>query len=480
MSLITPARCAALLCATLIALPPLAAGESKGKAGSLLSDTPGYQANVAAGTTGHRFALYIPKQYATDLERKFPVLFCQHPGGNPAGEVNKWGPWAERFGVVVVGIIGPSNSMAQHEKPPIQDAVAKTVVSELRTHPQLRWTWGVSGGSADGARFLRRKPDQFAGACLVAAFGGPTGVKLNHLAFGIVQGGKDDICSAKGVLGEAITQWKTQGNPLRWNLSQMGAHTGGPPGAAEEMLTWLVWQGKLSAPFLTPDEHARHVADAAAWAKTIAEDSDADRQMREAALFLHLPTEAVPGFDKIASLWRDRVLAAVSALSAPDRLAALSDALSGERWQPTSYGKTDPKPCWIVTLGSSGGPHLPAEIRQSLDKEKNAAASDAAAAKDWDLLVKMRACVLAEIDGGLDFDRAKAVFAAYETVAKVDPANRWCQQAAQHGARVRSYWERKSPENAPARAASASAATTTAPKEEPKSNDGAAPAPGAP
>jgi hypothetical protein len=248
------------------------------------------------------------------------------------------------------------------------------------------------------------------------------------------------------------------------------------------MLTWLVWQGKLCAPFLTPDERALHSADAAEWAESIAKDSDADRQLREATLFLHLPTEAVPGFTKIAMLWRDRILAAGSALSAADRLAALADALSGERWQPTSFGKTDPKPCWIVTLGSSGGPHLPAEIRQAMEQEKTAAASDAAAAKDWELLTMLRSCVLAEIDGGLDFDRAKAVFAAYENLAKLDPANRWCQQAAQHGARVRSYWERKSPEHAPARAAAAAAAAAaaTAPREEPKAIDGAAPAPGAP
>ena len=453
---------------SLLLLACLGAANWAGEA-TPLATTPGFQPAVALAE-GHKASVYLPNAYATQPDRTFPVVICQHPGGNPSGDVGKWGPWAERFGVVIIGIHGPANSMASHEKPPIQDGVIRALSASLRLHPHWRWTSGVSGGSADGARFIRRKPADFSGACLVAVNAGPA-IKPARagLAFGIIHGAKDDIIPGLGVLSSQPAAYLAAGSPVRWTLSQMGRHSGGPAGAHEEMLTWLLWTGRLAAGQPEADlSQAR--GDAAAWATSILAQGDAAKREREATLFLELPTAEVAGRDAIAERWAQDVLTAAAALPAADRLAALHDALAGERWQPTTYGKApNTKPCWIVTrnhvLRDSGLP-LPEPVRAAVAKARDAAAADATAARDWELRKQFRTAVLAEIDAGLNLDLSKAAGDAYAAVAAIEPANRWCSEAAQHAHRLKDYYARKS-------------ASTAGSTSEPV-NDGGEKAPGAP
>ncbi|MFM2090000.1 MAG: Esterase depolymerase, partial [Planctomycetota bacterium] len=131
---------------------------------------PGTHRDLRLPGLQHAVNLHLPEGFrppgARDPDLGVPVLVVQSPGGRTGRDIDRFLGWADREGVVVLGIDGPRNGMADHDKPRIQDAAMDTVAALLGLHPALRFTTGMSGGSADGWRWVRRRPDRFAGVVL--------------------------------------------------------------------------------------------------------------------------------------------------------------------------------------------------------------------------------------------------------------------------------------------------------------------------
>jgi len=219
----------------------------------------GYHEQVAAFHDREiTYKLFVPEAYADppNADVQFPLLVVQNPGGKP--DIKQYMDWAQAHDVVLVGINKVSNGMKQHLKPRYQNGVFKDLDAiGLRIHPHLKYTIGMSGGSADGERFTRHSPRKFAGVVLQGAGRIPADEKRRHLAVAVLFGTLDDWVNVAKV-NEQVAEARGQGQDVMLKLYPKMGHEWAPLADQQAALTWMLRTTKLTNPYLSDEEKAEY------------------------------------------------------------------------------------------------------------------------------------------------------------------------------------------------------------------------------
>lgn len=214
--------------------------------------TPGLHENIAIEGLSHRCHLYLPEGFDPGSELKYPVLVLQSPSGRTRGDFPRFIPWADREGVVLVGINGPRNGMPDHDKPPIQDRTLRALTEALPLHPSLRFSTGMSGGAADGWRMVRRQPQNFAGVVMQGSSGTP-GDRHGNLLFVIHFGAKDEW-NVRGIYENVLPAMERMNIPVWVDIGVDRGHEWAPTEEQHRALTWMVNLARLTHGRLTDAE----------------------------------------------------------------------------------------------------------------------------------------------------------------------------------------------------------------------------------
>jgi hypothetical protein len=350
------------------------------------------------------YKLYLPKAYAQDPERIFPLLINQNPSGKT--NLKPYEAWAEAQEVILLGIDGISNGKIQGLKNTIADAVlADLVARQVRAHPTLRLVIGMSGGSADGIRLVRRKPEHYAGCVIMGAGGILDKPNAKHLAYAILGGAKDewmpgDACAAMAEQARAL------GCAVRLEVELDRQHKEAPLEQQTAALTWLLELQQLQLPALSADARAANLAVARERMKAVAKITPADARRSEAELLLSL----VPL--KTYSEERTQVVAAwASAMT--ELCAALPNA--GERHTFL---------CTAVLAGPYAVDLTP-EAKTAFEQQVTELRKDAAVAKDWSLRQRYSAAEALESSAGLKPEKLALALPLWEALAKDVAGTPW-------------------------------------------------------
>lgn len=275
------ARCLAssVLAAALVgALASFAFGEEP---------APGrYKRVPCKGDPALTYDLLVPRAYAGETDRKFPVLFLSSPGANP-GFIGME-DWAERRGVILVAINDTKNNMQLTRWDEIQADVIKSVEDTLRVHPCLRFSMGLSGAAMASMRLANHYNDRHAGVVMLAHSGNGEDAKLaKHVAVAFVHAENDDVHGAGAVRGVA-RKLERRGNPVRQVCGDWG-HSNGPHEYHVKFLDWMLDLQRLVHPNLPPEERKAALEEIARRAEALAGTGDATARLAEAEALLELP-----------------------------------------------------------------------------------------------------------------------------------------------------------------------------------------------
>lgn len=363
------------------------------------------------------YGLYIPDAVAAasakDETYRAPSLIVQNPGGRPGKNMLKYRDWADRRGVILVGIDKVSNGMPQHEKPRYQDAVLKDLDARgVPQHPHLRYTIGMSGGAADGERMARRQGKRFAGIVLQGAGGVPKSDDTKHLAIAILGGAKDPIFQGVQKRYELA---KERGNPVRMIIEPERAHEWAPIEQQIEMLDWMLGLTKLTNPYLSDAERAAYREEALEQMKAATEIEDPAARLAEATRLLRLePLRDMPEYQHLTTAWVEAAEAEAKKIENPaDQYAFLRGLVDGEvqaAISPVALGRLE-----VVT----------ATLRQQ-----------PGVAEDWKLRTAYHEARDMETRAGLDKAAMTEAIAAYQRLATEAADSPWGERAAADAARL--------------------------------------------
>lgn len=253
-------------------------------------ETPpaGYSERTVPGSDPvAKYKLFIPSAYAADAKAELPLLVHHNPSGRT--NIRPYTAWAEKHGVIVLGIDGISNGK-DTLKPRIWDATFKDLAKrEVRVHPTLKLTIGMSGGSADGMRLARRKPETFAGCVFMGAGNIITNPKAKHMAYAILGGAKDEWMPGNACYA-MVDKAREQGNPPpRVEIEIDRQHKEAPLARQLAALSWLLEFQKLQMPTLPEAQRKANLEAAHGRMKNVAKIIDAAERLAEAELLLALP-----------------------------------------------------------------------------------------------------------------------------------------------------------------------------------------------
>ncbi len=273
-----------------------------------------------------RYKLYIPRAYTEKPDVVFPLLINHNPSGKT--RLDSYVRWADEHDVIILGIDGISNGMDQVKKDMIADAVLKDLTERgVRIHPTLRLTIGMSGGSADGVRLVRRKPQAYAGCVFMGAGLIVKTDKATDLAYFILGGAKDEWMSGDKC-HEMVDKARAMGCPTRYIIEIDRQHHEAPLSMQYDALTWILELQKLRMKSLPEAERNANLAAARERMNAAPNIKDPSARQRETALLLDLdPLNAFKEeHAKVASAWTSAILALAAAEpDAVQRHAFLTD-----------------------------------------------------------------------------------------------------------------------------------------------------------
>ena len=275
---------------------------------SALDLKPGRNANLPAGT--FTWDCYLPKAYFEAPETTFPVFYLSSPEGFPVG-FNNFGiePWAERHGIIVIGINDSSNKASDQICVGAQKAVMEAGDAALRLHPALRYAMGTSGGGARSVGLVGTAPERFAGIFVNVHSAGPP---AKHIAC-VYVGGEADTVHAISAVRSTFEAAKSKGNQVRF-VADPGDHNTAPRYGdnAVPYLDWLLFSTCISHPKLKPSDITSGIARINAEMSEIAAVSDAATRLTRCESLLDIPALVA---DKRVSAtllktWSDTAMAA--------------------------------------------------------------------------------------------------------------------------------------------------------------------------
>ena len=368
---------------------------------------PGYHDHVVAFADREvTYRLFVPDAANHPPEWGLPLLVLQNPGGRP--NVKRYIDWAQRRGVIILGINKVSNGMAQHLKPRYQDrALADLDAIGLPVHKQLRFTIGMSGGSADGERFIRRRPKDFAGLVLQGAGSITKRDDATHLVAAVLYGALDPIVSIPKTYA-MVDEARERGHAVMLTVYPKLKHEWAPLADQLDALDWLLDMARLTNPFLDDDEKATYRNALLAYVTATVKLGDRDERMKAAAHLLRLtPLRDEPAFAALVAHW----IADVEATA-----AELDDAIA--RHETLAVALEGP---FGALLADADRARVQASI-EDLRKQ------DAVAA-DWQAQKAFMAAQELERRAGLEVEGIRAAVDAYDRLIAAAPDSRWAAKA---------------------------------------------------
>jgi hypothetical protein len=235
-----------------------------------------------------RYDLVVPSAYASEPERRFPVLFTQvtAAGASTFG----FDDWAEDEGVIICAIRNNGN----HGQPgalneiEMQGHAIASLEQNLRVHHCLRFSTGVSASAMRAMIMARDRADAHAGVLMQAHSGnGVERALAPHILVGFSHG-RNDTTHKFSSAEAAANLLRQKGNPVRTYWHD-GGHDGTDKANRDEgrrqqraMLTWMLWSARLTHPSIKPEERKAFATDLAARAAVLA--GRPDRAQAAAAL----------------------------------------------------------------------------------------------------------------------------------------------------------------------------------------------------
>jgi len=342
------------------------------------------------------YKLYVPQQYA-EAEAPLPLLVVQNPGGNP--NVKRYQPWADEHGVIVVGINKVRNSMPQHDKGRYWNGVLKDFETiGLRVHPQLKFTIGMSGGSADGERMTRGKGKRFAGLVLQGAGRIPTDESREHFAVAVLFGALDPLVNIPKTYEQAEAA-RESGMPIMLRVYPRLEHDWAPLEDQFEALTWLLHTAGMTHPYIGETEKNARREAAEAELKAIAARPDPSDRIRPAELLLTVPP--LQGTEAWEQSLRAYVAAAVSVA------AAVEDDFPTVSLMLVSGAKA-----FVTSLGDA----VPGAVHETLDTAVAKHAAVESARREVELRQRFDALLDRERRAGRDAAELRKIAEAYRAL----------------------------------------------------------------
>lgn len=361
------------------------------------------------------YALFVPQAHAKYPERQLPLLIVHNPGGNVHKDVKRYQQWAEANDVLIVGIYRIRNGMPDHHKYPIQDHVLKSLAqTNVRFHPVLKFTIGMSGGSADGFRWVRRKPDIFAGAVMQGASTSLDNERYKHLILAYLHGAKDEW-SVRGIYQKSEPAAERLGRPTKILIERDRKHEWAPQAQQEAVLTWMLHLAMLTHPKIDADQRQMYQQRIDARMTEAAKiDQPAERR---AALetWLELPVADLPSFDAAMRAWVAAIEATLPDADQPiQRHVHLRQALA-----------------------APPAKHLADDVRQRWQAQADRLAQQDAVADDWRWRTRYDELVEQEKRAGLAVEQLQPVAAGFEQLATDAAGTDWADRAAADAAKLR-------------------------------------------
>jgi len=372
----------------------------------------GYHEKVAAfHNRDITYKLFVPDAYEdpAHADVRFPLLVVQNPGGRP--NIKQYMDWAQAHGVVIVGINKVSNGMKQHLKPRIQTGVLKDLEAiGLRIHPQLKYTIGMSGGSADGERFTRHSAPKFAGVVLQGAGRIPADEKRRHLAVAVLFGTLDDWVNVAKV-NEQVAAARDQGQAMMLKLYPKMGHKWAPMEDQQAALTWMLRTTKLTNPYLSDEEKAAYREQMLAQMRGDAQIEDPLERADAAMAWLRVkPLAETEEAVALGLAWVTAALAHADTLDDPSSQQA-----------------------FLVDFAHRGKP-LPESMNQAalnvFSQRLESLAADDAARSARSAQTKLLLTRDQEAQAGREVAKLREVIAGYQSIVDAYPGTRWAEEAA--------------------------------------------------
>jgi len=398
-----PARfaCVALACLTsgfaLLQAEPSAPPESELKTGVT-------QTRAAGVDTKFGYKLYLPQAYAANPERIFPVLINQNPSGRT--NLKPYEACAEQQGVILLGIDGISNGKAQHIKNQVADAVLADLTARgVRAHPTLRVVIGMSGGSADGMRLVRRKPEVYAGCVYMGSGAILDNPKAVHLAYAILGGAKDEWMAGDACYALAAKARELK-CPVRLEVEIDRQHKEAPLDRQTAALNWILEYQKLAMPSLGEAERATNMNAARARMKAVAKIADPATLRAEAELLLALkPLESFPAERvEVLATWAGTMQKLAESEPSPELRHAFLN---------------------VEVLRAPWAADLPPTFRSTFDKMIAELRKNPAVAKDWAIRERYLAAEELEKKAGLNPDKLREALTIWQGLSTDVTGTEW-------------------------------------------------------
>lgn len=359
-----------------------------------LAADPAHGANRRLPCTGSEetYDLYLPKAYAEEPERRFPVLFISDPGGNPNWRGLE--DWAERQGVVMATINGSKNGPWE----PIhaaQKAVTETVFATYRIHPCLRFSMGFSGGAWASAVLAGKFKDDWAGVVMCGSGWGSKDAKAKHIMIGYHMGTEEKVMPIERAR-EALKTDREAGHLVR-GIERPVGHVWGDTAELAELLDWMLEHQRLAHPRLSAEDKAAGAARIrvlAASAAAVAEPAPR-REACERLLAIEAAA-ALPELKPVREAWLGAVLAGTD--DGADPVAA---------WRSLDQAARSP---WGLAV--AGAP------RKELQKRVEALQRKPPVKAEIDAAKALEPVKAAEVKMGSAKGAIQQVLAGYQAIAK--------------------------------------------------------------
>ncbi len=393
--------------------PPLDAGNDPfgfeaPKPEALKPLEPGYHKNLVARHDGEiAYSLFLPDDY-TKAKHPLPLLVLQNPGGSP--NIKRYMDWAKERQVIIVGIHKVSNGMKQHFKPRYQDGVLKDLAARnIPIHDHLKITIGMSGGSADGERFARRRPKDFAGTILQGAGNPTTRSGSDHFCTAMLFGTRDMWVNVAKVR-ENTEAARKRGQHIMLKFYPGMKHEWAPKSDQLDALDWVLDMARLTNPYLSDEEKKEYRSEYINQMKAITEVEDINKRINSAASLLRLkPLANEKAFADLQIQWVEDVVS--RSKNDQDKLIAHQQLMDA--------------------LASNAGELLPAESQAELENAAKSFRQDAQVNKDWELCQAYRHLEQQEITANEDKEALREVGKAYQQLLDQAQDTRW-EEVTQH------------------------------------------------
>ena len=362
----------------------------------------------AVGTV---YDCFLPQAYLDEPARRFPVLYASTPYGNPGAYGLE--AWAERRGIVVIGLTDSKNEISWEEIDRIQIAVWADAEKRLRLHPCLRFACGQSGGGAASVRLIAKHPDQFAGV-LVNVHSASNG--LPKYLSAVYNGGLKDTTHPISAVKGAADSCRSQGMQVWYNEDPGDHDTAVAMGTkAEPFMDWLLFSTCISNPKLDKASFTEGLTRIESEMTAIAALKAVDRGVRYATL-LRIPSIALD--KKVgASLRGAWAQSAIEACDGAEPLAA-HEALRTVSEHEMFAG-------------------VEAKLRKDISERLKVLRKDEPVKSAWAALQALRAAEAAETKARSQRGALAEVLKAYQAIVKKWPDTPAGKTAAEGVERVR-------------------------------------------